>query len=156
MIRRILCVSFRVRCLNAEVRLRTGGNPLSEDVRARQLCLFGHLARANPSSDYALYLCTILSYDRHRHFIQLVHVHCTHSHVGHQRTVSVHLADQGQRGCGQLNQTSSMQILIFSLPAIKLKTVEAVHEDSHAPVRGTVMMMMMMMMLCAVGCVWCL
>jgi len=49
-----------------------------------------------------------------------------------------------------------MQILVFSLPAIELKTVEAVHEDSHAPSRGTVMMMMMLMMLCAVGCVWCL
>ena len=43
--------------------------------------------------------------------------------MGHQRTGSIHLADQGQRGCGQSNQTSSLQILVWSLPASKPKTI---------------------------------
>ena len=38
---------------NTEVRLRTGGNPSSGDVRARWLGLFGHIARAEPSTNYA-------------------------------------------------------------------------------------------------------
>ena len=52
-LRRALRVSFRGRCSNAEVRLRTGGNPPSEDVGARRLRLFGHTARAETSTDYA-------------------------------------------------------------------------------------------------------
>jgi len=77
-LRSILRVSFRYWCSNAEVRLRIGCNPPSEDVRARRLRLFGHLARAKPSADYARAV-----------------VLCTHSRMGHRRTGSVHLADQG-------------------------------------------------------------
>ena len=47
---------------------------------------------------------------------QTTHVHCTHSRMGHRSTGSVQLADQGQRGCGQLNQTASLQwTLVCSL-----------------------------------------
>jgi len=42
--------------------LMPGGNPRSEDVRARQLCLFGHLARAEPLTDYRLRTCSALTH----------------------------------------------------------------------------------------------
>ena len=51
-LRRILRVSFRDRCSNAEVRQATG-NPPSLDVRARRLRLFGHIVRAETSTNYA-------------------------------------------------------------------------------------------------------
>jgi len=58
---------------------------------------------------------------------------------------SVHLADEGQHGCGQWNQTCSLQwIMVCSLSA-RLLYVEAIHEDSHAPGSGVLLMMMMMM-----------
>jgi len=37
---------------NAEVRRRTGCTPLSETIRSRWLCLFGHIARAGPEMNH--------------------------------------------------------------------------------------------------------
>jgi len=55
----------------------------------------------------------------------VMHVHCDHS-------VNVNASDQGQHGCGQLNQTTSLHwILVCSLSSRPL-FVEAIHEDSHA------------------------
>ena len=39
--------------------------------------------------------------------------------MGHRRTGTVQLADQGQRGCGQSNQTSSLQWISFLLPSVR-------------------------------------
>jgi len=66
---------------------------------------------------------------------------------GHWRTGSIQLADQGQRGCGQLNQTSSLQwILVCSLAGDEPKTTVCGDSSWRQPrsSQGTLMMMMMM------------
>ena len=103
----LLCI-FRIIfhdwCSIAEVRYGTGSNPPSKDIMGvRQLCFFGYLARAKPSTDYAwalhlsMWMCL-------------------------QRTGSIRLADHCQHGCGQLNQTTSFRILVSSLSGDELKT----------------------------------
>jgi len=39
---------------------------------------------------------------------------CTHSHMGHQRTGSVHLTHQGLLGCRQSSQPFSLRIRVCS------------------------------------------
>ena len=65
---------------------------------------------------------------------QTMHTHCTHSHTGHQRTGSVHLADQGERGCGQSNNRPPACSKYWSVHWLLAKPlhVEAVHEDNQA------------------------
>jgi len=51
---------------------------------------------------------------------QTMHMHCTHSHTSHWRTGSIHLANQGQYGCRQLNQPSGLQILVYRCVSVWL------------------------------------
>jgi len=97
-LRLILSILLHDRCSNAKVTLWMGGNPPQENVWVLQL----HLSRAVSSTDDACVL---------------------HWYIGHQKTGSVHLTDQGLRGCGQSSQTFSQWILVCSLPRDEHKTM---------------------------------
>ena len=75
------------------------------------------------SVDFSDFSVTNLSYESQG----LNKLHGTHSRMGHWKTGSIQLADQGQHGCGQSTQTPILQwILVCSLPGDELKTAVCV------------------------------
>jgi len=52
-VRRILCISWRARITNEEVRRRTNQPPLTHIIGTTRLKFFRHIARADPSVDHS-------------------------------------------------------------------------------------------------------
>jgi len=52
-LRRIVHIPYTAHITKEEVRRRTGQPPVTSVIAKKRLCLFGHLARADPSQDHS-------------------------------------------------------------------------------------------------------